>query len=92
MGLKDLVIIAALVAGGYWFYTNHLQDARSLQELRWQENADLMAECIKSERRIARLHGNAGQVADESQSGAELACADRYDLYFEEGRWYSRQP
>ncbi len=88
MGLREIIVLAVIAGAGYWAYENHFKGHRgSYQEAQWQKNADAMEKCVEREITVARLSVTAGVAADEGS--AEAACADRLNLYREDGHWKS---
>jgi len=80
--LSRLAMLAVIAAGIYWYYTGPYQDqARKAAGLDLTENAKIMKRCIDAEK-VAQgtglIHGTPEEV-----------CAKKYDLYFEDGKWYS---
>lgn len=86
MGVKEIIILAVIAGGGYWVYENYFQGHRgSYQEAQWEKNTADMRKCIDREITVARLSVTSGVAADEGN--AEAACADRLNLYREDGHW-----
>lgn len=90
MGAREIIVLAIVAGGGYWAYENYFQGHRgSYREAQAEENAAQMRKCVEREITVARLSVTGGVAADEG--GAEAACADRLNLYREDGHWKSYQ-
>ncbi len=82
-----LVPLIAIVAFGYWYYTNHIQpQARALSPAEQiRENTRLMEGCIRNETRSAGVAGMAGLASDPGN--VEANCADKLGLEMRDGVW-----
>ena len=91
--MKNLLILAAIIGIGYWFWSGHQADStESLENDRLQQNAATMQRCINQEQRMQSV-GALGGVADVGSSGvdAERLCAAKNGLYKRDGGWYRKQ-
>jgi hypothetical protein len=87
--LGKIILLLAVVAAGYWYWTGPYQQGRqSSAEERLQENARIMERCMHRESSMNTAAGMAG-VGDIADDGNKL-CAEKYDLYFDEGQWRSK--
>jgi hypothetical protein len=89
--MARLVILLAIIGAGYWYWTEHHQEpAVTSQAERLQENAAIMQRCIKQEERMQSAGGLAG-VGDVGSAGtdAEKLCAQKNNLHWQDGNWYS---
>ncbi len=83
--LQKLIVITIIAGAAYWYWSGpyqarlHPDYAASLRQ-----NAEHMAECMRAESYKLGATGNG--------PGPELArqqCAQKYNLYEEDGRWHS---
>ena len=87
--LGKLIVIAALVAGGYWYWSGPYQEGRQPGgEKQLQENARIMKRCIRREASMNAAGGMAGGAVDAGD--AEKLCAGEYGLYQQGGQWHSK--
>jgi len=87
--LGKIIVLLAAVAVGYWYWSGpYQQGQQSGEEQRIKENARIMEGCMRQESSMNAATGMAGMggVADD---GRKL-CADKYDLFFDEGEWRSK--
>ncbi|TXS92815.1 hypothetical protein FV139_12660 [Parahaliea maris] len=80
-----LLPLIAVVAIGYWYYTNHMQPRSLSPTDQARENARLMEGCIRNETRSAGVAGMAGLASDAGD--VESECADKLGLQMDEGTW-----
>ena len=80
------IIIIAILAGSAWWYWQGPYQARTnpSYEQVLQDNDARMAECLRGE---AYRLGVTGKGASQEQ--AEELCADKFNVYFEDGHWHS---
>lgn len=83
--VKSLILAAVIVGAAYWYWTGPYQAARNPDyAATLRQNDEKMAECVRA--------GNYKLGATGSGPGPELIkqqCAEKYNLYEEEGRWHS---
>ena len=87
--LAKLVIVAAVIAAAYWYWTGPYQQNQPSSETRQlQENARNMKKCMRAEKSMGAAAGMAGVggVAGDAQT----LCAQRYNLYLQDGQWHSQ--
>ncbi|MEZ5571136.1 MAG: hypothetical protein R3E64_03845 [Halioglobus sp.] len=83
--LQRFVVLAVVVAAAYWYWTGPMQHKKHPDyEATLQQNAQKMAEC----KRAAAYKLGATGIGSGSEV-AEQACAEKYNLYEEDGRWHS---
>ena len=83
--LQRIVVLAVIVAAMYWYWTGPYQQKNHPDyEATLQQNAEKMSEC---KRAAAYKLGATGTGA--GPESAEQACAQKYNLYEEDGRWQS---
>ena len=83
-----LIVIAALVAGGYWYWSGPYQEGQhSGGEIQLRENAKTMERCIRREASVNAAGGMAGGAVDSG--GAEKLCAGKHGLYLQDGQWHN---
>jgi hypothetical protein len=88
-----LAIVLAIVGLGYWYWSgSSRQSAQTSEAERLQENAVIMQRCIREEERMQAAGGMAG-LGDVGSTGveAERVCAEKNNLYLQDGKWHSRQ-
>lgn len=91
--MAKLAIILAIIGFGYWYWSGPYQRATPTSEAaRLKENAVTMQRCINQEQRMQSTGGLAG-VADVGSSGedAERLCAEKNNLYKQDGNWHRRK-
>ena len=87
--MGKLIVITILLGAGYWYWSGPYQASRpGPEEAQLQRNAENMRKCM---RREASMEGSAGMagiggIAD----GGEQLCADKFNLYQQDGQWRSR--
>ena len=82
------IIVLALAAAGYWYWSGPFQESRLLSpQEQLDNNAKLMKRCVDKEKSMAGSAGlgGIGGIADD----AESLCADQLDLVSRDGNWYS---
>jgi hypothetical protein len=83
--LRSLIVAAVIVGAAYWYWTGPYQQQRNPDyAATLQQNGKTMAECVRA--------GNYKLGATGSGPGPEQieqACAQKYNLYEEDGRWHS---
>lgn len=83
--LERIVVIAVIVGAIYWYWSGPYQQTHNPgYEATLQQNETNMAECTRA--------GNYKLGATGSGPGPELIeqqCAEKYNLYEEDGRWHS---
>lgn len=81
--LGRLITLALLVGLGYWYWSGPYQTrVNPSYEQRLQEHAEKMRVCIRSENyRLGATGSGTGTPED--------ICARQYNLYRENGNWYS---
>jgi hypothetical protein len=83
-----LIVIAAICAAGYWYWTGPYQEGRqSGGERQLQENARTMERCIRREESMNAASGMAGGAI--SSGGEESLCAEKHGLHQRDGQWYN---
>ncbi len=83
-----LIVILALVAGGYWYWSGPYQDGRqSGGEIQLEENARIMERCLRREASMTASMGMAG--GGVSQDDGEKLCAEKHGLYLRDGQWHN---
>jgi len=83
-----LIVILALVAGGYWYWSGPYQEGRpSSGERQLQENARIMERCIRREASMNATMGMAGGSV-RGDDGEKL-CAAEHGLYLQDGQWHN---
>lgn len=86
--LGKLIVIIALVAGGYWYWSGPYQEGQpSGGEKQLQENARIMKRCIRREASMNAASGMAGGAVDSG--GAEKLCAEEHGLYLQGSQWHN---
>lgn len=78
-----LITIAIILAAGYWYWSGPYQDRENLDyERKLRDNAEKMRLC---------MHGKNYKLGATGIGGgnAEQSCAEKYNLYLDDGRWYS---
>jgi len=80
-----LIVIAAIVGAGYWYWSGPYQDGGSARQL--QENNRNMERCIRREASMNAAAGMAGGAV--SPGDAEKLCAEKYGLYLQNGQWHT---
>jgi hypothetical protein len=85
-----LIVIAALCAGGYWYWSGPYQEGRQTGgEKQLQENARNMKRCIRREASMNTASAMAGGAVDAGD--AEKLCAEEYGLYLRDGQWHNNR-
>lgn len=83
--LEKLVVTALIAGAAYWYWSGPYQAQRNPDyEAILQQNDDNMAECVRA--------GNYKLGATGTGPGAALIeqeCAEKYNVYQEEGHWHS---
>ncbi len=70
------IVVCLLVAAGFWYYTGQTQPGATAGTADY-----LMQDCMAKARYAAsRMAG--------TDAGAQQECADRHNLYHENGHWY----
>jgi hypothetical protein len=90
--MAKLVILLAIIGLAYWFWSGRDQETtQTLEAERLQDNAVIMQRCIKEEERMQASGGVAG-LGDVGSAGAdaESVCAEKNNLYLQDGKWHSR--
>jgi hypothetical protein len=88
-----LIIFLAIAGIAYWYWSGQGDKSpESREDARLQANAALMHTCIRHEQRMDSA-GALGGVADVGSSGqdAEKLCAQKNNLYLQDGEWHSRR-
>lgn len=81
--LGKMITIALLLGLAYWYWSGPYQArVNPNYEQRLEENAEKMRVCIRSENYRAGATGVGTGSPEEN-------CARKYNLYREDGRWYS---
>lgn len=91
--MAKLVLILAIVGLAYWYWSGPYQRSTEASEAdRVKENAVIMQRCINEEQRMQSTGGLAG-VAEVGSTGAdaERVCAEKNNLYEQDGNWYVRK-
>ena len=91
--MARLAIILAIMGLAYWYWSGPYQKSTpALEADRLQDNAVIMQQCINQEQRMQSTGGLAG-LADVGGGGvdAEKPCAEKNNLYKQDGNWYSRK-
>jgi hypothetical protein len=91
--MAKLVLILAIVGLAYWYWSGPYQESTEVSEAdRVKENAVIMQRCINEEQRMQSTGGLAG-VAEVGSTGAdaERVCAEKNNLYEQDGNWYVRK-
>jgi len=84
-----LIVIIALVAGGYWYWSGPYQEGRqSGGEIQLQKNAKTMERCMRREASMNATMGMAGGGVSEDDGG--VLCAEKHGLYLRDGQWHSK--
>ena len=89
--MTRFVVLLALVAAGYWYWSGPYQESRqSSPSDQLSRNAEIMKRCIAQEGRMQSAGGLAG-VADVGATGedAERLCAAKTNLVKRDGQWYA---
>jgi len=83
--LERIVVIAVLAGAAYWYWSGPYQEKNQPDyEAMLRQNEAHMSECMRA--------GNYKLGATGSGPGPELIeqqCAEKYNLYQEDGRWHS---
>lgn len=84
-----LIGLVVILGVAYWYYSGPMQTGRSQsgEERQLQENARIMAKCMRREQTMTAAGGMAGVPANGGD--AEQYCADQHNLYKKDGQWYS---
>jgi hypothetical protein len=88
-----LIIFLAIAGIAWWYWSGQRSESPELREAaRLQENAATMQTCIRQEQRMDSA-GALGGVADVGSSGqdAEKLCAQKHNLFLQDGEWHSRR-
>ena len=86
--LGKLIVIAALVAAGYWYWSGPYQDGQQSGGARQlQENAKTMERCKRREASMNATMGMAGGGVSQDDGGK--LCAEKHGLYLREGQWHN---
>ena len=91
--MAKLVMILALIGFAYWYWSGPYQKSTpTLEADRLKDNAVTMQRCINQEQRMQSTGGLAG-LADVGGTGvdAESLCAEKNNLYKQDGNWYNRK-
>jgi len=84
------ILVLAIAAAGYWYWSGPFQESRlvSPQE-QLKNNARLVKRCVDKEKSMAGSAGvgGIGGIAD----GAETLCAEQLGLIARDGNWYSAE-
>ena len=85
---SKLVVLLALIAAGYWYWSGPYQEGlQPGSDKQLRENAKNMERCMRQE---ASMAGSAGMVGAVGVAGdGEKLCAQKYNLYLREGQWHS---
>ena len=82
-----LIVVAALVAAGYWYWSGPYQAGGSQgDDLQLQENAKIMERCMRREESMNATMGMAGGGVSESDGGK--LCAQEHGLTLRDGQWH----
>jgi hypothetical protein len=84
--MAKLIVIAAIIALGYWYYQGPYQQSRlASPEERAQENLRAMERCMRQERSVSVGGAMAGAMTvGEDYEGR---CADKLGLVQRDGQW-----
>ncbi len=87
--MAKLIVIAAIVALGYWYYQGPYQQSRLVTpEERAQQNARAMDRCMREERSVSVGGAMAGAMTvGEDYEGR---CAEKLGLVQRDGQWVDR--
>ena len=91
--MAKLVILLAIIGLAYWYWSGPYQKSAEQSEADLlRENAVTMQRCIKQEEHMEAA-GSLGGLADVGSMGkdAERVCADKYNLYLQDGHWYNKR-
>jgi hypothetical protein len=81
--LNRLFVFVVIIAAAYWYWAGPYQQRTApdyAEQLR--QNAEKMRQCIRG----ANFKAEATGISDGIP---EKQCAQRYNLYFEDGNWHS---
>jgi hypothetical protein len=86
--MAKLIVIAVLVAAGYWYWTGpYQQGGQSSGDKRLQENARNMERCVRREASMNAASGMAGGAV--SAGDGEKLCASELGLFQRDGQWHN---
>ena len=91
--MTKLIFYLAIAGLAYWYWSGPYQASKDTKEIDvLRENAAIMQRCIKQEERMQAAGGLAG-VADVGDSGkdAERLCAQKNNLYLQDGEWRNKE-
>ena len=84
--IRDVLGYIGLAAFGWWLWTGPIHDMRTVSEEETLKlNAQNMARCIETREFASSLTAPA-------DTDPERACARKYGLYRNEGRWVAEKP
>ena len=86
--MAKLIVIVAVIAAGYWYWSGPYQAGRAPSEAQQlQQNARDMKRCMRSEASMNAASGMAG--APVADGDGETLCAQKYGLVLRNGQWHS---
>ena len=91
--MAKLAILLAIAGFAYWYWSGPYQKStQALEAEQLQDNALIMQRCINQEGRMQTGGGLAG-LGDVGSSGAdaERLCAEKNDLYLQDGQWHRKR-
>jgi hypothetical protein len=91
--MARLAIVLAIIGLAYWYWSGpHQKSTETSEADRLTDNAAIMQRCIHQEQRMQSTGGLAG-LADVGSTGAdaEKLCAEKNNLYQQDGNWYRRK-
>ena len=85
--MAKLIVIVALIAAGYWYWSGPYQAGRAPSEAQQlQQNARDMKRCMRREASVNAASGMAG--APVAEGDGETLCAQKYGLVLRDGQWH----
>jgi hypothetical protein len=83
--LQRLITLAVLIGAAYWYWSGPYQDKIDPSyEAILEQNRQLMAKCIRG---ASYKQGATG--AGTGSGRAKKECAEKYNLYEQDGHWHS---
>lgn len=83
---KKTLVLAVIIAAGFWFWMDGEEQGPSDEELRVRANAKLIKDCIDREKSLnaaARKGGGSDLTVD-----SKALCEEKYNLYDADGQWH----
>jgi hypothetical protein len=88
--MLKLAIFLAIIGLAYWYWSGPYQEStQTLEADQLKENGVIMQRCIQQEQRM-QTAGGLGGLGDVGSTGrdAERLCAEKNNLYLQDGNWY----